>query len=174
MTLDSSFAAGQYIRFQTRAGQDIPARMFQNIFPNETRVWGGISYDFAPFVVLGNVSTRGSDSAQAQLDTVINGLTVPLINEAVVNNWAVRVETVSVARTGPDNPFTEVSSIAIQFWPIKGASFQESEDGDGEEEGRLSLRLQSAYDAVNRQWPRGVLTSDRVGYLPPTGDIFLT
>lgn len=166
------FIAGQYIRFQTREGQNIPARAYHNVFPNQSRVWSGVSYDFAPFIISGDFSSKNGDASQAELGTVLNGLTVPLLSEAVLGNWIIRVETVLLGRTGPTDPFVETGSLSVQIWPIKGASIEETEDE--EEAGRVTVRLQGIYDAVNRQWPRGSLTSDRVGYLPPTGSIALS
>jgi hypothetical protein len=169
--MEGQFAAGQYIRFTNVDGDFIPDRNFQNFFASRTTTWNGITYIFAPYIVSGNISSKGGEVPQAKLESVPNPLTKPLFAEAILGRWSLRVETVLLGRAGPTSPFAEVRSLAVQRWSCIGGGFSEEEL---ESDSRIEMRLSSPGDVIGRSAVWRILTSHLVGALPATGTLLLS
>lgn len=169
--MEGQFAAGQYIRFTNVGGDFIPDRNFQNFFASRATSWNGVTYLFAPYIVVGNISSKGGETPQAKLESVPNPLTKPLFAEAILGHWSLRVETVLLGRSGPDLPFTEIRSLAMQRWSCIGGGFTEEAS---EQDSRIEIRLSSPGDAIGRSAVWRVLTSHLVGALPATGTMLLS
>ncbi len=155
----SSFA--EYIRFVDKAGNYIAARAFQNYFINKARLYEGTYYTFAPFGVSGSSSKRGGATASGGLVTVPNELTVSLFTEAILSGWLVEIQTVIITTAEGVEP-TEGTTALTQIWACSGGPQNDQ---------KCSINLRNPFDAVVQQVPKGVLSSYRVGNLPPTGSI---
>lgn len=159
-------AIGDYARFMTKTAEYIPARCYQNFFVSQTRTWAAVDYMFAPLGVDGDISTRIGETPQSALTSVPNALTVALFTEAVSNRYMVEVEKVAIKMTPGSPPtFAEVTSLGKYLWTVTG--YESPADGE-----TLSLRLTGPRNAVDRQAPRGRLTSEKVGAMPATGSIY--
>lgn len=155
----SSF--GEYIRFLDKSGQYIPARAFQNYFVNQTRLYSGVWYTFAPFGVAGTTSKRGGASTSGGLVSIPNDLTVSVFTEAILSGWLVEIQTVNMSTPEGGVP-VESSTIITQFWSCNGGP---------QDDTKTVISLKNPLDAVAQQVPKGILSSFRVGNLPPTGNI---
>lgn len=163
---DSTVAFCQFLRFLNGAASYIPLRDYQNFWINESHVYSGVTYIFAPFRLAGASTTRGADISESQIITVPNPLTVGVFTEAVQQRWLVETKTalVSTPSTPTPTPTFSVSQIlTTQLWSANSMS-QDTES--------LTLALTSPLSLTDAQIPRRVLTSDLVGPLPATGNIY--
>lgn len=163
---DTTVAFCQLLRFLNGAASYIPLRDYQNFWINETYAYSGVSYLFAPFRLAGASTTRGADISESQIITVPNPITVGVIAEAVRQRWLVETKTclVSTPSTPTDTPTFSISQVlTTQLWSTNGMT----QDTD-----TLTLGLTSPLNLTDAQIPRRVLTSDLVGPLPATGNIY--
>ena len=157
---------GDFVRFLDSAGGCIPLRNYQNFFVGKARSWAGQSYIFAPFILDGDTSTRAGETPQATLGSVGNPLTIALFTEAATNRYLVEIEKVSIQLNAGDPPtFTEQLSLGKYLWSVTG--YEAAPDGE-----TVAINLNGPRNAVDRQVPRGRLTSELVGAMPATGSIF--
>jgi hypothetical protein len=155
----SSF--GEYIRFMDKTGQFIPGRAFQNYFVNQVRTYSGASYAFAPFGVSGTTSKRGGATSSGGLVSIPNDLTVSMFTEAILSGWLVEIKTVLMTLTEGVDPVEQLT-IITQFWSCNGGP---------QDVNKTVISLKNPLDAVEQQVPKGILSSSRVGNLPPSGNI---
>lgn len=150
-----------YIRFKTKGGSYLSGQAYQNYFVGETRNYSGVSYDFAPYVVVGTSSSRGGDVPQANIVTVPNNITLGITSEAILNGWLVEVATVLLGRTS-GTVFSEQNTIANELWSCSSG---------GKKDDTATIILSSPLDAARQQFPKRVLSSYLVGSTPPTGNV---
>lgn len=155
-------AVCHYVRFKQRGGSYVSSRSYQNFFVAESRNFGGVIYQFAPFAISGNTSNRGGDAMQASLVSVPNDITVSLFAEAVSSRWLLEVKTVLLSRTA-GTVFSEASTITNEIWACTGGN---------EDHEKVTITLASPLDAARAQIPKRVLSSYLVGALPSTGSIY--
>jgi hypothetical protein len=168
-------AIAHYIRFKYKDGTYVPARAYQNFFVSEIRSFQSVSYQFAPFRISGVISNKGGDTAQANITTVPNSLTVGVATESVLNYWMVEIQTIVINATtlAPETgnqligvetgSFTEVGVLATELW-MCGNLTQDYE--------KITISLMSPLDATRKQVPNRVLSETLVGKVPPTGTIY--
>lgn len=167
-------AIAHYIQFKYKDNTPVPSRSFQNFFVNESRTLNEIIFQFAPFKVTGNISSKGGDTATASLITVPNPITVGVATEAVLNYFLISIRTVLINATtlAPSNgnqligteagSFTEAGIIANELWSCSNLT-QDYE--------KITISLSSPIDAARKQIPRRVLSQTLVGSVPPTGNV---
>lgn len=150
-----------YIRFKTKGGLYFLNQAYQNYFVGENRDYNGVSYAFAPYMVVGTSSSRGGDVPQANIVTVPNNITLGITGEAILNGWLVEVRTVLLGRTS-GTAFTEQSTIANELWACSSGSKKDDS---------ATIILSSPLDAARQQFPKRVLSSYLVGSTPATGNV---
>jgi hypothetical protein len=150
-----------YIRFKTKAGIYLPERAYQNYFVEQTRSYGGNSYSFAPYVVVGTSSSRGGDVPQGSIVTVPNEITLNITAEAILGSWLVEIATVLLSRTS-GTVFTEANTICNELWACTSG---------GKKDQSATITLSSSLDAARQQFPKRVLSSYLVGATPVTGNV---
>lgn len=162
----SSIAFCQFVRFLTGGTDYVPARDYQNFWPNQSYSFEGVSYLFAPFRLGGNTVSRGGDISESSIVTVPNDLTVGILTEAVQQRWLVQTKTclLSGPTTPTDNPvFTVAQTLTSEIWSANSLSHETEV---------VRLNLATPLNLTQAQFPRRVLTTDLVGPLPATGNIF--
>ena len=161
----SGYAFCNYVKFLEPSGSSYAetAYYFQNFTVNGTRVRGGDTYAFAPFVLATGGGEKNGDrssnvlaigaSTQAGSAIILN-----LFKQAVTERWILVVETVSLNIS----TFNDDLSISTENWRVASYEMDTSV---------IKLRLISPLDAVKSQAPRRKLSEDLVGALPTTGQI---
>lgn len=147
----------QYARFKTFVGA-YTGTPYQNFFINEAKVYGGVTYSYAPFVVSINAGTKGGDRSENALVAPCNAITVNLFAEAAINSYLLEVKSVEL----DSSDFSEVALITDDLWRVSRLESDEE---------NISLRLMSPLDAVRGQVPRRILSSYLVGSLPTSSTI---
>lgn len=158
----SSFAFVNYARFTQRDGSATsPVYAYQNFSVNQTRTYGGVTYQFAPFAVSTGAGSRGGDRSEATLGAGTNAITVNIFAEAVNSNWLLELKTVSL---NPDT-FADSTLIRTEIWRVARYEL------DNE---KILLRLTSPLDAVRDQAPNRFLSTRLVGALPTSATLVVS
>lgn len=157
-------AFAHYIGFVDKSGLEIPGRKYQNFFVGESRTYQSISYQFAPFAVVGISSSRNGDVGEGSLVSVPNEITVSLFSEAILSRWIIDIKTIAISMN-EFQQFTESSTIASEVWACIGGS---------NENDRITITLSSPINAAMKEIPGRVLTRSMVGAIPPTGQIAIS
>lgn len=127
--------------------------LFQNYFVNENKSKGLKSFGFAPFQVIGGVSSIGGDNSQIQILFPATEYAIALVEAANGNRKSqLELTTKTVNAAG-----TVTSLMAQEFYIGLGAAFSES---------TIELRFNTAVDAVGSNFPAQRLSEDNVGILP--------
>lgn len=158
----SSFAFVNYARFTQRDGSATsPVYAYQNFSVNQTRTYGGVTYQFVPFAVSTGAGSRGGDRSEATLGAGTNAITVNIFAEAVNSNWLLELKTVSL---NPDT-FADSTLIRTEIWRVARYEL------DNE---KILLRLTSPLDAVREQVPNRFLSTRLVGALPTSATLVVS
>lgn len=166
----AKLSLAHYIRFLSRGANDVsseyvPNKSFQNFFPQETRTYGGASYQWAPFRMQEITSARGGETPESSIVTVPSPLTLGIVGEAAQKGWLLEVKTVLIGVSESVPPvFTESMTLAETLWFCASMTAQIDT--------AVTLRLTSGFDLIQAQVPRRVLSSHLVGALPTSGAIF--
>jgi hypothetical protein len=158
-----------YLRFLSRGfsgdSDYIPNKSFQNFFANETRTFGGATYQFAPFRMQEITSARGGETPESSIVTVPSPLTLGIVGEAAQKGWLAEIKTVLITVTEGSPPtFTEGATLTETVWSCASMTAQIDT--------AVTLRLTSGFDLIQAQVPRRALSSYLVGGLPTSGAIF--
>jgi len=144
----------QFFDFTDANGSNDEKYRFQNYFVNEKKSKGNKSFNFAPFQVVGGVSSIGGDNSQIQILFPATQYAIALVESANGNRKSqleLTTKTVNAAGT-VTNAF-----LAQEFYIGLGAAFSES---------TIELRFNTAVDAVGSNFPAQRLSEDNVGILP--------
>ena len=158
-----------YLRFLSRGysgdSDYIPNKSYQNFFVGETRTYAGADYQFAPFKMQEITSARGGETPESSIVTVPSPLTLGVVGEAAQKGWLAEIRTVLITvAEGPPPTFTEGATLNETLWSCASMTAQIDT--------AITLRLTSAFDLIQAQVPRRVLSSHLVGGLPSSGAIF--
>lgn len=154
---------GHYIQFKYRSsGDPVPGQAYQNMFLGETRVYEGVSYTSAPYLVGGHNASRGGDRGRGTLVGSGDDLSIAIAAEAILNKYLVNIKTVILGRNA-QNEFFEASTLISELWACSGG---------GSDVSKATIQLFSPLDAVQNQFPKRVLNQYLVGSVPSTGSIF--
>lgn len=168
-----------YIQFNAPDGQPLtPAgvRSYQNFFIGEPRSFGGVTYQFAPFSLSGDLATEGAENGEAELLAPANVLSGAVLWEAVNQRFLIQVQTVLLTGTPPANRegipvWSEAGALACDLWICDGLSYTDAVPGEDEAVAVFALRLTSPLNAVSGNSPTRRLTDAQVGALPSSGGI---
>lgn len=155
-----TIAIGTYIQFLERDG-GATGYNFQNFHQAETRLYNGAFYIFAGFGFSGGTLDIEAGSVTASLVFALTEPSLVILNEAVINQWLITVNTVWL---DPET-FEEGAVHSEELYTTTGLDHDVS---------RVSVRLGNPLDAVSQNAPRRVLTQKLVGSLPSTGNINLS
>ena len=148
-----------YISFQANV-VPVPGYAWQNLFTGQTRTYDGRSHVFQSFRISDSAGARGGDRSQGRLVLNRNQLALNVLAEARANQWKIRADVVLCdVAAGSD-----VRLLSRHLWrlgPIERREF-------------ITVSLTSPLDALNGDAPRRRLTTDLVGQVPDTGQIFLS
>ena len=148
-----------YISFQA-AGVPVPGYAWQNLFTGQTRTYDGRSHVFQAFLISDSAGARGGDRSQGRLVLNLNQLALNVLAEARANQWKIRADVVLCdVAAGSD-----VRLLSRHLWRL----------GPIERKERITISLTSPLDALSGDAPRRRLTTELVGQVPDTGQIFLT
>lgn len=153
----SAFAFVNYSRFLTKDGVPTPYA-YQNFSINETRVYNGVTYNFAPFGYTLGAGSKGGDRSDSALVAGLDAISVNLFAEAVENRYLLEIKTVSL---DPEN-FTDDVLIRTELWRV--AQYEMDTQ-------KVSLRLSNPLDATKSDIPKRRLSTKLVGALPTTGSL---
>ena len=153
----STFAFVNYSRFLTAAGAPT-AYAYQNFSINQSRTYGGVTYQFAPFGYTLGAGSKGGDRSDSSLVAGLDQISVNLFAEAVEARYLLEVKTVSL---DPET-FADDAPIRIELWRV--AQYEMDTE-------RVVLKLSSPLDATKSDIPKRRLSTKLVGALPSTGSL---
>ena len=156
----STFAFVNYSRFLTSAGV-ATAYAYQNFSINQSRVYGGTTYKFAPFAYTLGAGSKGGDRSESDLVAGLDPISVNLFAEAVENRYLLEVKTVSLN----SETFADDALIRSELWRV--AQYEMDTE-------RIVLRLLSPLDATKSDVPKRRLSTKLVGALPNTGSLVIS
>lgn len=156
----SSFAFVNYSRFLTSAGV-ATAYAYQNFSINQSRTYGGVTYQFAPFAYTLGAGSKGGDRSDSSLVAGLDPISVNLFAEAVEDHYLLEVKTVSL---DPET-FADDALIRTELWRV--AQYEMDTE-------RVILKLSSPLDATKGDIPKRRLTTKLVGALPSTGSLVIS
>ena len=156
----TAYAFVNYARFKTQDDQYTGAA-YQNFSINETRIYDGVTYNFAPFAISSGGGSRGGDRSNANLVAGADALSVNLFAEAVRLRYGLEIKTVSL------DPVTFADEALVTYENWRVASYELDTT-------KVLLRLTSPLDAVKAQVPRRSLSTELVGALPTSGSLALS
>ncbi len=158
----STFAFVNYARFLLPNGTPTsPVYAYQNFSVNQPRIYGGVTYQFAPFGVSTGAGAKGGDRSEATLGAGTNAITVNVFAEAVNSRWLLELKTVSL---DPDT-FADAVLIRTETWRV--ARYEMDTE-------KILLKLTSPLDAVRDQVPRRYLSTTLVGALPSSATLVVS
>ena len=150
-----SLAVCNFVRLKIPGGS-YTAFAYQNFFINESKSYGGASYNFLPFGITNGAGKKGGDRSSTSLVLTPNPISVNVLAEATEGNYLLEVKTVEV------NPISLSlqALITSELWYVTRMEYDTE---------KVVLQLSSPLDAVDGQVPRRYLSSKLVGALPTTG-----
>jgi len=158
----STFAFVNYARFLQKDGTATsPVYAYQNFSVNQPRIYGGVTYQFAPFAVSSGAGAKGGDRSETTLGAGLDALTVNIFTEAVTSRWLLELKTVSL---DPET-FADVTLIRSEVWRV--ARYEMDTE-------KILLTLTSPLDAVRSQVPRRYLSTKLVGALPSSATLVVS
>lgn len=168
-----------YIQFTAPDGQPLtPAgvRSYQNFFIGEARSFEGVTYQFAPFSLSGDLATEGAENGEAELLAPANILSGAVLWEAVNQRFLIQIQTVLVTGTPPGTAggipvWSEVGPLACDLWICDGLTYTDAVPAEDESVAIFALKLNSPLNAVSGSSPTRRLTDAQVGALPSSGGI---
>lgn len=136
--------------------------LFQNFFYNSKMTLSKKVYQYLPFTFSGVTINRAGDNVDATLAFANNNLARPWAWKALENGWGVEVRVCTVSDPMKDS---EGFTTLYKYFGICAAG--------GWDEKIITVRLNTALDAVGGEVPTLVLDNKRVGPLPTTSSVRL-
>lgn len=156
----SAFAFVNYSRFLTSAGA-ATAYAYQNFTINQPRIYGGVTYQFAPFAYTLGAGSKGGDRSDSSLIAGLDPISVNLFAEAAENRYLLEVKTVSL---DPET-FADDVLVRTELWRV--AQYEMDTQ-------KVVLRLSSPLDATKGDIPKRRLSTKLVGALPSSGSLVIS
>jgi|LakMenE18May11ns_1017448.scaffolds.fasta_scaffold9579742_2 hypothetical protein len=158
------------------AAQFSPRQLFQPYFPNETRVYGGLSYVFSPFSIAGDYSSDGTEAGELELIAPANMISAALLWQASENRYFIRVDTMLLLGTPPINEtgyptYSEAGILSSTICVCDSFGYADAVPDEEEELAVVTLKLANPLNFVAGTSPTRRLTADQVGPLPSSGGI---
>jgi hypothetical protein len=147
-----------YISFQAD-GEPVPGYAWQNLFTGQTRIYDGRPHTSMGFRISDSAGARGGDRSQGRLAMNRNQLALNVLAEARANQWKLRADVVLCDVAAG----TDVRLLSRHLWRL----------GPIERRDIITVTLNSPLDALRGDAPRRRLTTELVGQVPDTGQIFI-
>lgn len=147
-----------YISFQAD-GEPVPGYAWQNLFTGQTRIYDGRPHTSMGFRISDSAGARGGDRSQGRLAMNRNQLALNVLAEARANRWKLRADVVLCDVAAG----TDVRLLSRHLWRL----------GPIERRNIITVTLNSPLDALRGDAPRRRLTTELVGQVPDTGQIFI-
>jgi hypothetical protein len=147
-----------YISFQA-GGVPVPGYAWQNLFVGQTRAYDSRPHVFQSFRISDSAGARGGDRSQGRLALNRNQLALNVLAEARANQWKLRADVVLCDVAAG----TDVRLLSRHLWRL----------GPIERRNRITVTLNSPLDAIRGDAPRRRLTTELVGQVPDTGQLFI-
>lgn len=147
-----------YISFQAD-GEPVPGYAWQNLFTGQTRIYDGRPHTSMSFRISDSAGARGGDRSQGRLAMNRNQLALNVLAEARANRWKLRADVVLCDVAAG----TDVRLLSRHLWRL----------GPIERRNIITVTLNSPLDALRGDAPRRRLTTELVGQVPDTGQIFI-
>lgn len=147
-----------YISFQAD-GEPVPGYAWQNLFTGQTRLYDGRPHISMGFRISDSAGARGGDRSQGRLAMNRNQLALNVLAEARANRWKLRADVVLCDVAAG----TDVRLLSRHLWRL----------GPIERRDIITVTLNSPLDALRGDAPRRRLTTELVGQVPDTGQIFI-
>lgn len=166
-----------YIELLNATGaQFSPRQLYQPYFPGETRVFEGLSYQFSPFSIAGDVSSEGTENGDLELIAPANMLSAALLWQASENRYFIRVNSVLLVGTPTldENSYptwTEQGILSSTICVCDSFGYADAIPGEEDEFSPVTLKLTNPLNFVAGTAPTRRLTADQVGPLPASGGI---
>jgi hypothetical protein len=156
----STFAFVNYSRFLEADGTPT-AYAYQNFSINQPRIYGGVTYQFAPFAYTLGAGSKGGDRSDSSLIAGLDPISVNLFAEAVEERYLLEVKTLAL---DPET-FADDALIRTELWRV--AQYEMDTQ-------KVVLRLSSPLDATKGDIPKRRLSTKLVGALPSTGSLVIS
>jgi hypothetical protein len=160
--MKGEFAIVSYIRFKERGGGTYLPYAYQNYFINESRLYNGVSYDFAPLGVSGGGGKQGGERSRGAIVCPANTIAQNIFWQADSQKWLVEVTSVEVDTVNDQ----ELAQLTKMIWSCKVEGSVEIG-----KPGQSVLQLSSPLDTVNATVGGRPLSQSLVGALPTSGNI---
>lgn len=147
-----------YISFQAD-GDPVPGYAWQNLFTGQTRVYDGRAHTSMGFRISDSAGARGGDRSQGRLAMNRNQLALNMLAEARANQWKLRADVVLCDVAAG----TDVRLLSRHLWRL----------GPIERRDIILVTLTSPLDALRGDAPRRRVTTELVGQVPDTGQVFI-
>ena len=147
-----------YISFQAD-GVAVPGYAWQNLFVGQTRSYDGRDHVFQNFRISDSAGARGGDRSQGRLVLHRNQLSLNVLAEARANRWKLRADVMLCDVAAG----TDTRLLSRHLWRL----------GPIERRNIITVTLNSPLDALRGDAPRRRLTTELVGQVPDTGQIFI-
>ena len=147
-----------YISFQAD-GEPVPGYAWQNLFTGQTRIYDGRPHTSMGFRISDSAGARGGDRSQGRLAMNRNQLALNVLAEARANQWKLRADVVLCDVAAG----TDVRLLSRHLWRL----------GPIERRNIITVTLNSPLAALRGDAPRRRLTTELVGQVPDTGQIFI-
>jgi hypothetical protein len=169
-----------YIEFLDPSGASFPIpQRYQPYFIGETRIFDGLSYQFSPYSIAGDISTDGSESGDHELIAPANMISGAKLWQASEDSNLLKVFTVLLIGTPPEDEndiptWSELNFISSSIFVCDTFSYSDAVPGEEDGENNFSpvtLRLTNPLNFVAGIAPTRRLTAAQVGPLPSSGGI---
>ena len=169
-----------YIEFLSPTAQPLPTpQRYQPYFPGETRTFEGLTYQFSPFSIAGDISTDGNETGDYELIAPANMISSAKLGQASEDRQFIKVQTMLLTAKPPSSPEDYPRWLETNFLTSTVCvcdSFGYTDKNPDEEEGEdnfalVTLRLTSPLNFVAGTSPTRRLTAEQVGPLPASGGI---
>jgi hypothetical protein len=157
-------------------GQLSPRQLYQPYFAGETRTFNGLSYQFSPFSIAGDLSSEGTESGDLELIAPANMLSAALLWQASEDRRFIRVSNMLLAGTPPAGEtgyptYAEIGAISSTICVCDSFAYTDAIPGEEDELALVTLKLTNPLNFVAGSAPTRRLTAAQVGPLPASGGI---
>jgi len=166
-----------YIEFLSSAGTVLPIpQRYQPYFIGESRTLDGLTYNFSPFSIAGDISTDGNESGDYELLAPANIISSAKLWQASEDLYLIKISTILLAGSPPSDvngfpTWTELSFLSSTICVCDSFGYTDSIPGEEDQYSVVTLKLTNPLNFVAGTAPTRRLTAAQVGPLPSSGGI---
>jgi hypothetical protein len=166
-----------YIEFlSSTAGQLPTPQRYQPYFPGEARTFQGLTYQFSPFSIAGDISSDGNESSDYELIAPANMISAAKLGQASEDRQFIKVQTVLLTATPPVNEndyprWLELNLLTSTICVCDSFGYADAVPDEEDSFALVTLKLTSPLNFVAGTAPTRRLTAEQVGPLPASGGI---